>query len=411
VTEHSGASRSATRVPPRPSRALQRRALKLQRRRRVRRVIALLVVLALVPVAYSYVTTMLQPSSLPLGIRSIEWVRANGGAGLVNSAERVYYRWTAPKPGGPGLASLPRVGGAVPAAAGGGTAPRRAARAFRPQRVRPVILPALAGEGAWRPAGTSVAGRPAVFVTAFRPEAAYPRTVAYAAWIDHKTTQLALYPGRYEPPSASPRGPMEVPYSQRWRLLATFNSGFTYKDGHGGFALDGRVYEPLQPGYGTLVGYRSGRVDVVAWNDALARNRQIVFARQNLRLLVDAGRPNPVIADGSLWGSTLGNAVRVWRSGAGIDARGNLVYVAADYQTAQSLASALIRVGAVRAIELDINAEWPSFIAYGGRGGRGATKIVPNDQQPASRYLVPDDRDFFAILRRIPGHSAIVPLR
>jgi hypothetical protein len=374
----------------------------------VRRGIALVVLLALVPVAYSYITAMLQPSSLPLGIRSIDWVRANGGAGLVNSAERVYYRWTAPKPGGPALASLPRVGGGV--VARGGVSPRRV-HALRPARVHPVILPALAGEGAWHASGTLVAGRPAVLVTAFRPEAAYPRTIAYAAWIDHTTTQLALYPGRYEPPSGSPRGPMQVPYGQRWRLLATFNSGFTYRDGHGGFAVNGQVYEPLQPGYGTLVGYRSGRVDVVAWNSALARNRQIVFARQNLRLLVDGGRPNLGIADGSLWGSTLGNAVRVWRSGAGIDVRGNLVYVAADYQTAQSLAIALIRVGAVRAIELDINAEWPSFISYAGRGGRGATKIVPNGQQPASRYLVPDDRDFFAVLRRVPGRSAAVPLR
>jgi hypothetical protein len=32
-----------------------------------------------------------------------------------------------------------------------------------------------------------------------------------------------------------------------------------------------------------------------------------------------------------------------------------------------------------------------------------ATKVVPNTQQSAGRYLVPDDRDFFAIYRRTGG--------
>jgi len=35
---------------------------------------------------------------------------------------------------------------------------------------------------------------------------------------------------------------------------------------------------------------------------------------------------------------------------------------------------------------------------------------VPNYQQPATRYLVPDDRDFFAVYRRMPGQIA-VPLK
>ena len=38
------------------------------------------------------------------------------------------------------------------------------------------------------------------------------------------------------------------------------------------------------------------------------------------------------------------------------------------------------------------------------------SKVVPNYQQPATRYLVPDDRDFFAVYRRLPGPIA-VPLK
>jgi hypothetical protein len=236
-----------------------------------------------------------------------------------------------------------------------------------------------------------------VLVTTFRSEPAYPRIVAYVAWFDHTRTGLALYPGRYEPPNAVPRGPMQVPADQRWRLLASFNSGFTFKDGHGGFSVNGVTATPLRVGQGTVVAYRDGRVDVVDWAGGATPGTDVVLARQNLPLIVDHGAPNPQLADGSLWGDTLGNAVRVWRSGLGIDRHGNLLYAAAGDQTAGTLAAILIHVGAVRAIELDINAEWPSLITYGNGGVQNASKIVPNTQQSSQRYLAPDDRDFFAI--------------
>ena len=55
---------------------------------------------------------------------------------------------------------------------------------------------------------------------------------------------------------------MQVPDGQRWRLLATFNGGFTYSDGHNGSSINGRTYEPLKDGLATLIGYRDGRVDI-----------------------------------------------------------------------------------------------------------------------------------------------------
>ena len=363
-------------------------------------------VAVLAPVTYSYVTTMVKPSSLPLSVRTVEWIRSNHGAWAVNLVERYWYTWKAPKPGGPALKVLPAVGSLPP------PPPRRAARpavAYRPPRVSPLIRPVLPGEGIWHTEGPTVGGAPPVLATTFRSEPAYPRIVAYVAWIDHTRTQLALYPGRYEPPHASPRGPIEVPHGERWRLLATFNSGFTYGDGRGGFAVNGDTAAPLRDGQGTLVAYRDGRVDVISWRGKEQPGRKVVLARQNLPLLVLGGRPSPQIADGNAWGDTLGNAVRVWRSGVGVDRHGNLIYAAADYQTAQTLAAILIRAGAVRAIELDINAEWPSFITYGHFGGNDPAKLVPNYQQPEGRYLVPDDRDFFVVYRRIPRGLGRVP--
>ena len=263
-----------------------------------------------------------------------------------------------------------------------------------------MVRPAIPGEGVWQAAGPAVGGGAPLLITEYRPTVDYPGVVAYVAWIDHLLTQVALYPGRYEPPSSAPRGPMMVPPGQRWRLLGTFNSGFTYRDGHGGFAIDGRAYTPLQQGVGTLVGYRDGRVDVVSWHGGPTPGPRVAFARQNLPLIVDRGRPNPNLSDGQQWGATLGNAILVWRSGIGIDRRGDLVYVAANDETVGSLAAILIHAGAVRAIELDINAEWPSFIVYRHFGGNDPSKLVPNGMQRATRYLSPDDRDFFAVTAR-----------
>jgi hypothetical protein len=342
---------------------------------------------------------MARPSSLPLGIRSIEWLRVHHGAWLVDDVERVYYTWNAPKKGGPGLKSLPTVG----------AAPVRLETArtvvFRPKRILPLLHPALRGEGIWRTTGRIVDGAPPVLVTTFRTDPAYPRIVAYVAWFDHTRTQLALYPGRYEPPSANPRGPMQVPYDQRWRLLATFNSGFLLRDSHGGFFVDGQSVAPLRRGQGTVVAYKDGGVNVISWTGAARPTAKVVLASQNLPLIVADGKPNPLLDNGSLWGSTLGNAVRVWRSGLGVDRHGNLIYAAAEDQTAASLADVLMHSGAVRAIEMDINAEWPSLITYGRGGAGSATKVVPNNQQSVHRYLVPDDRDFFAIYRRTTARA------
>lgn len=378
-------------------RQARRRQLRRGRRRRRIGVVALVLLVLLSPAIYSYTTTMLKPSSLPLWPRSVEWLRAHHGNWLVDEVEHYYYGWKAPKKGGPGLKQLPSVGLT--------TAQKHAKhlRAVWPQRIQSVFAHPLPGEGVWRPTGPSVAGHAPVLVTTFRTEVAYPRIVAYVAWFDHVRTSVAWYPGRYEPPRAPNRGPLEVPFGQRSRLLATFNGGFIYRDGNNGSSIGGTMYEPLKQGLATLIAYRSGRVDVATWHGGPTAGAQIAFARQSLPLIVDNGRLNPLLNDSSQWGFTLGNAVRVWRTGAGIDRRGNLIYAAADSQTVVTLAKILQHAGAVRAMQLDINPEWPTLNTYSHRGGLGPMMVVPNYQQSQTRYLVPDDRDFFAVYRRLPG--------
>ncbi len=376
-------------------------------RPRVRWAVLATALLLLAPAIFSYTTTMLRPSSLPLSVRSVEWLRDHHGNLLVDTVEHFYYSWKAPKPGGPQLTALPTVG-EVPATEPS-VSPQPPAATWPPP-IEPVFSNPLPGEGVWHRTGPPVEGHPPVLVTTFRTERAYPSIVAYVAWFDHTLTSLSWYPGRYEPPSAPVRGPMMVPDGERWRLLATFNGGVTHQDGNNGSSVNGRTNEPLQDGLATAIGYRDGRIALQTWTGGPNAGPGVIFARQSLPLIVKNGHLNPELNNSTKWGFTLGNAVRVWRTGIGIDGRGNLIYAAADSQTVTTLAEILRRAGAINAMQLDINPEWPTLITYRHDRSLQPIKVVPNDQQPATRYLVPDDRDFFAVYTRLPG-PVTVPFR
>jgi len=356
----------------------------------------------------SYTAWMVRPTSMAWQVNSVEWVRHEVPFGnwLADHIEQVYYTQNAPKPGGPQLKSLPAVGLNVPPISHPMPTAHAQAAAWPPP-ITPVFPHPLPGEGVWKPAGPPVDGGPPVLVTTFRPELDYPQLVAYVAWFDHTRTEIGYYPGRYEPPNAAVRGPMMVPYDQRWRLLATFNGGFTYTDGDNGSADNGRTNEPLKDGNATLIGYRDGRVAIVKWSGGPNVGPDVAWARQSLAPIVWNGKLNPQLNDNPnspQWGYTLGGLTRVWRSGVGIDARGNLIYVAADGQTVITLAKILQHAGAVRAMEFDINPEWHTLITYiHGAHGLVPTMVGPNPMQSPDRYLVPDDRDFFAVYQPVPG--------
>jgi hypothetical protein len=361
-------------------------------------VVTIAALVCLVPALASYIDMLTKPSDSSLSIRTVEWLRDNGARGLVNRVENIYYSLNAPAKGGPGLKALPPQAGV---AGTEGRTPRRVLHYYRPPPIRPVIHPSLRGEGVWRSTFANGGSRPPVLVTSFRPEADYPQLVAGVAWIDHTRTSVWLYPGVQEPAVSLPsRGPMEVPPDMRSHLVATFNSGFKLSDSGGGYATGGHTYAPMKPDMATIVRYRNGRTDIVAWHGGPDVGRDVIYARQNLPLIVNHGHPNPNLSDGPEWGATLGNAIQVWRSGVGIDRRGNLIYAAANDLTVHSLADVLVRAGAVRAMELDINTYWTSFITYRHPGAAGAANLLASMDRSPQRYLTPDDRDFFAVYLR-----------
>ena len=355
----------------------------------------------------SFSVYMLRPSSMNFSEKSAEWVRTLPfGNWAVDEAEHIYYSDHAPKKGGPQLTKLPSVGLAKSA----GPSSTHHTESAWPAPIAPVFTTPLPGEGVWRRTGPSVQGKPPVLVTTYRPDPAYPQMVAYVAWFNHSLVDTAYYPGRYEPPKAVDRGPSMVPSDQQHRLLATFNAGFIYSDGDNGSAVNGHTNEPLTDGNATLVGYRSGRIAIVEWHGGPNPGANVAWARQSLTPIVWNGRLNPGLntnPDSPQWGYTVGNAVRVWRTGVGIDKEGNLIFVVANDQTVISLAQILQHAGAVDAMEFDINADWHTLITYSHEHGLDPTMVEPQPEQSVDRYLYPDDRDFFAVYERIPGPVSV----
>ena len=251
-------------------------------------------------------------------------------------------------------------------------------------------------------------GTPAsVYTTSFAPLSAEPAVRAYASWIRTSSTDLALYLG-YEGPGATtlPRGPEMVPPSSTSRLLATFNSGFYEQDQAAGFYVNHTLYFPMVKGLATVVRYTNGSVDVVAWSGGARPGSNVVMARQNLPLLVNNAQPTPTASNNAAWGLTLHGVPAVWRTALGIDAHGNLVYVAVSNVTAAQLAQTMVELHLVRGMELDINPEWPIFVTYAAAGAKGPSLDVPNPNQIPNRFLYSSTKDFFAVyIANRPGEA------
>ncbi|MCL4543615.1 MAG: hypothetical protein M1118_03280 [Chloroflexi bacterium] len=277
--------------------------------------------------------------------------------------------------------------------------------------VIPQGWPQASGEGVWAPVGRRVAGQVVMERTFVLPDPQRPYARVDLVWINPALAHVHLVAGTRHPHALSGvHGQGEVPLAARPRLLAAFNGGFKRIGGHYatfGFRAGGLWYRRPSPGLATLAVYPSGRVVLGAWGrDLPVTSRGLVSSAeplprdllQNLLLLVDRGRISPQINHDAAWGETVHNAVRVWRSGLGQTAAGDLIYAAGTPLTAQSLAQVLLLAGARRAMELDINSYWVTFNFYQpvapGSAVLQSQKLMPEMQRSARRYLFPDSRDF-----------------
>jgi len=371
-----------------------------------RRIVTAVLVALLIPVSWSYYRAVTARGTDPVGVRTVEWLKDNGMNGVVNTIEHWWYSHNQPPVGGKLKHGLPHAA-AVAGSAGRKTPPGPVVPPHLPPpaNMQPLVATPLAGEGVWQPTGRAVQGLPAVYTTYFRPDSLHTSLVAAAMWMDTTLLKAALIPGLQEPGGPNPYGG-EVPMDQRASLVAAFNSGFKINDSRGGYYNFGQQIRPLVNGVAALVIDSTGRASVGLWGRDFTLTPNVATVRQNLALLVDGGQLVPGLAQdsNSKWGATLGNNLFVWRSGVGTDASGALVYVAGPGLSVESLAILLQRAGAVRAMELDINTSWTSAFTFDQFGYsptqvRGK-KLLDSMSRSEDRYLVPGERDFFALFGR-----------
>ena len=371
-------------------------------RRRARRLLTVALLAGFVTVGWSLGSALVRGSD-PVSVKFVEWVRGHGGNGIVNAIERTWYQHHQPAerrhpqrrhPQGPDARRRDDT--------------RDCRRAHTHDGVdtsacdQPIAAPALAGEGVWQPTGRLVGGRPAVYETFLRPDRVHTSLLAGVAWLDRRALRAVIYNGNDQPGGSGWQHGDHVPASATPGLVAAFNGGFRLDMARGGYQSEGRVIHPFVTGRATFGVRADGTVDLGSWGRDLQPTTPYASAFQSLDLIVDGGRDVPGLSrdDHSRWGETLGGRVFVWRSGVGIDARGNLVY-AAGVLDIVSLADVLRAAGAVRAMELDINSYWVSFDTFlPGPNGPAPTKLLPNMQRNANRYLVPGTRYFVAMFAR-----------
>ena len=226
-----------------------------------------------------------------------------------------------------------------------------------------------------------------------------------------RTTLLRWHVGGIDPNlwamaplDAAPR--IDWPSEGKAGIVAVFNGGFKQSARAGGAVVDGVVMSPLVRGDMTIAIDRSGHWEMGVWGSANFPTTGFhpISYRQNLTPMVVHAQPTAAAqsSSASVWGSPLNNNALTARTGLGVDARGNLLYVATMTGVLPiQLARALVAAGAVDAMQLDINPFWP--IAGAAikpvHDPAGVFNVqIPNAPHSPTIYETGWERDFFVAL-------------
>jgi hypothetical protein len=259
---------------------------------------------------------------------------------------------------------------------------------------------AASTQGVWQPLGTDLGPGYALFETQVTPAPGAPPVEV--VWMNQRAATLQLYAGTSQP-GGTWTNEGGVQPSLQSSLLAAFEGGFQFAVANGGWFANGKTAIALRSGAASIVSYRNGTIDIGAWGSDVTMTPEVTAVRQNLDPLVSAGSVTPLASVQPLtnWGYSLGNLVSTWRSGLGITANGDLIWVGGPGLSPQTLGETLVWAGALRGMQLDINPDWVNFATFSSTGGGvQGTNLLPAMYFPPSHYLGGFWRDFVAVFER-----------
>ncbi len=224
-----------------------------------------------------------------------------------------------------------------------------------------------------------------------------------------RSTLLRWHAGSTDPTPASlpPDAASSIDWASEGRagVVAVFNGAFKAAAGSGGAMVDGLVLSTLQRDRMTIAIDAAGHWAMGLWGAANfpPRGFRPISLRQNLGPLVWNGRVTPAArsSDWRQWGDPLHEVPTVARTALGVNRAGDLIYVATMQPTlAGPLAQALVALGAVTGMELDINPYWPILGAPFAPLHRAGPMPVqlPDSMHSPTIYETGWQRDFFVAL-------------
>jgi hypothetical protein len=321
------------------------------------------------------------PGYAPWQDKASTLMRQYGFGGALDAYENWWYTRHAPPD------TTPDVRGLVTTTNGSPTAPYP----YLPP------LPVTADGRGWHPVARTPGEQAMVYTALLQPDYFHRSVVVAAALIRASAVRAHLVAGTAEP--AATGSPGRIPPDRLPEVVAAFNSGFKMSAHPGGFYLDGHGVGDLVDGKASAVIDDRGRLTVGQWGRDVGMTPSVRAVRQNLALIVDGGRPVPGL-DRNVdlrWGNARNQLQYTWRSGLGVTAHGEVLYLAGDNLNLVVLGAAMAGAGVVTGMELDIHSGLQFFSMWQGDGVSSPRphRLLPTMVGPAERYVEPDIRDFF----------------
>ncbi len=263
------------------------------------------------------------------------------------------------------------------------------------------------GDGQWTRFGSdgdrAGSGAAIVYRTSLHPHPTSRFVSVTIAAVDLCGVRVGYVPGSADVPNVDTGGLRGlVPESDQSTLIAIFNGGWKPEHGHFGMYSSGVSLVPARD-HACTVGIDSrGHVRIASEKPDPAT---LSAYRQTPPCLFERGILAPELARNSdaAWGGHDKGVTTRRRSALGIDDNGRFLFYAVGEEAApKELATALLAVGAVSGVELDINWYWTRFLLFGDSDGtlHITSSLVKGMEYQARSYVErPSDRDFFYIAR------------
>ena len=288
-----------------------------------------------------------------------------------------------------------------------------------PAAMKPMLKPALEGEGKWRlldrdPFVRKNSGAPSPFATSFiRTDRKRAYSQIYVTVWDPRQVQLHTMSGTVEPKSATGEtGPGMVPRKPEvlGRLLAGFNGGFQATHGEFGMAAEGVVYLPPKGYSATVAKLDNGDNGFGTWPDSETVPAKLISFRQNMTPLVMDGKINPYRRN--WWGGVppgWTDEARTVRSGLCLTNDNFIAYFYGSSCDADHLALAMQRAHCQYGIHLDMNPGHTGLEFYRA-GPKGTLPTIDRklDKQWETRGPVPQMDGWEFIGRRMLRYMGLM---